>query len=67
MKSTITPWGKCVKKTLIDRDMTLIDLAEKIGYSVTYLSSIINGKRVGCIDAEEKISEELNIKYPYSA
>ena len=36
---------KTVRKTLIDRDMKLTDLAEAVGISLTYLYDILNGNR----------------------
>lgn len=33
MKQETSQWGKAVKKAVIDHDMTLKQLAEKIGYS----------------------------------
>ena len=32
MKQETSQWGKAVKKAVIDHDMTLKQLAEKIGY-----------------------------------
>lgn len=36
---------KEVRKTLIDRDMKLTDLADELGISLTYLYDILNGSR----------------------
>lgn len=37
-------WGKDVRKAAIDKDMTLKQLAENIGYAYTTVSSVINGR-----------------------
>lgn len=60
-------WGKEVRKTLIDKDMDLNDLAELTGYTRQYLSMVISGKRQFAYEAEEKISIALGIQYPYPA
>lgn len=36
---------KQVKKALIDRDMTMTDLAEALGISISYVSDLIKSKR----------------------
>lgn len=43
----LTPFGKLVVKTLIDRGMTRAELAAAIGTSPQYLSYILNGTRSG--------------------
>lgn len=40
----MSQWQKDVKKALITKDMTLKQLAEKIGYSVTTVSCVISGR-----------------------
>lgn len=37
-------WSKDVKKALIDRDMTMRELAEEIGYNAATISSVIRGR-----------------------
>lgn len=37
---------KAVKKALIDRDMTMGALADRLGISISYVSDIIKGKRM---------------------
>lgn len=39
MKQETSQWGKAVKKAVIDHDMTLKQLAEKIGYSNATVST----------------------------
>jgi hypothetical protein len=41
----VTPqWGKTVKKAVIDRNMTLRQVAERIGYSNAVVSQVVNGR-----------------------
>lgn len=42
-----TPIGRQIKKRLIDKGMTLQDLAVEVGASKQYISHIINGYRTG--------------------
>lgn len=37
-------WGKAVKKALIDVDMTITDLADRLELSRTHVSAVINGR-----------------------
>lgn len=43
MKRKLSPWCKEVKKTLIDRDMTVTDLCDQVGMCRNYVSRTING------------------------
>lgn len=45
---------KAVKKRLIDKDMTVTDLANEIGLTRVYVSNIIN-QLVSGSEAEEKV------------
>jgi len=42
--SNLSQWSKDVKKALIDRDMTMNDLAAKVGKSQAVISSVIGGR-----------------------
>lgn len=53
-------WCKEAKKALIDRDMTVSDLADKIGVSRTYVSGVIN-RSVIAEEIAKLISKELGI------
>lgn len=53
-------WAKDCKKVLIDRDMT--ELSKKLGYSRTYLSSVING-RLKNDPCKESICNYLGISF----
>ena len=46
MKQETSQWGKAVKKAVIDHDMTLKQLAEKIGYSNATVSQVVNGRLI---------------------
>lgn len=47
MKAGLTPFGKKVKKRLIDLGMTQVELAGKVGITDKYLYKILHGKRSG--------------------
>lgn len=53
-------WGKAVKIALIEKDMNQVDLADKLGLSRSYVSSIINGS-VSSLGAASSISAELEV------
>lgn len=66
VRRVLSPWCKDVKKALIDRDMTVTDLAGQSEISRTYVSGVING-RVIAPEIAAKISDVLGIKTEYSA
>lgn len=41
----MSEFEKRVKKALIDRDMTMTDLAEALGITISYVSDLTKGKR----------------------
>jgi len=43
----LTPFGREVKKKLIDKNMTQVELAELIGCKKQYLFKILTGERSG--------------------
>ncbi len=43
----LTPWGREVKKRLLDLDKTQLWLAEEVGTSGKYLNLILYGQRSG--------------------
>ena len=43
----LTPFGKAVKKRLIDKGLTMSSFAEYIGVDKRYLSDILYGRRSG--------------------
>ena len=61
MKKETSQWSKDVRKAVIDKDMTLNQLAESIGYSYAVVSSVINGRysNASYKTIAEKINKEL--------
>lgn len=60
----ITPLGIEIKKRLIDKHMTQVELAKRVGTSKNYISDLIYGKRPLVINNSnilKKISLELEI------
>lgn len=60
MAKVLSPWCKEVKCELVKRDMTIGQLAERIGRTREYTSAIVNG-RVYSEPAVKEISDVLNI------
>lgn len=58
MKKEASQWSKDVRKAVIDKDMTLKQLAECIGYSVATVSSVINGRYSN--SSYQTIAEKIN-------
>ncbi|PYG86708.1 helix-turn-helix protein [Ruminiclostridium sufflavum DSM 19573] len=46
-KRQLTPFGKTVKKRLVEKGMTQVRLAEEVGTSNKYLNLILYGDRTG--------------------
>lgn len=46
-KARLTPFGRIVKKRLIDKNMTQVELAGRIGCGKQYLHKILTGERSG--------------------
>ena len=60
MKRKLSPWCKEVKKALIDRDMSIADLAAELNLSSTYVTRIINGTFI-IPETKKRISKYLDI------
>lgn len=56
----LTPFGKKVKKRLIDMGMTQVELADRVGITDKYLYKILYGYRPG-IKYVEKIKSILKM------
>ena len=54
--------NKILKKILIDRNMTLVELAKMLNVTPNYLSQIVNGHEPG-YPLREKIARALNVSY----
>lgn len=65
MKRTLPLWCKEVKKTLIDKDMSVTELSQNIGLSRVYVSGVVNG-RVYAPEIAALISRELGIDTDYT-
>ena len=46
-KNKLTPLGKDINKNLADKDMSQVELAERVGTSKSYLSRIMRGGKSG--------------------
>ena len=60
MKKETSQWSKDVRKAVIDKDMTLKQLSESIGYSYAVVSSVINGRYSNA--SYQSIAEKINEK-----
>lgn len=60
-QSELTSFGKTVRKKLIDRNMTQVELAGLLGCSKQYLYKILTGRRSGRKYISD-IKEILDIK-----
>lgn len=58
-KIKLSSWSKRVKKSLIDHDLSIKELANLIGYSTTYTNNVINGRFVGSSTIVNKINSVL--------
>lgn len=65
MKRKLSPWCKEVKKTLIDRDMSVTELCGEVGMCRNYVTTTING-RIYAPALAEKISKALDIDTEYT-
>ena len=60
MKRKLSPWCKEVKKAMIDRDMSIADLAAELNHSSAYVTRIINGTFI-IPETKKRISKYLDI------
>ena len=60
MKRKLSPWCKEVKKAMIDRDMSIADLAAELNLSSAYVTRIINGTFI-LPETKKRISKYLDI------
>lgn len=57
----VTPFGKELRKLRIDKGEVLINMADKLGITAAYLSSIENGKREIPEDFMNKLADAYNL------
>ena len=65
MKRTLPTWCKEVKKSMIDDDLNVTELAERVGLSRNYVSGVVNG-RVYAPEIAKIISKDRNFTVPYT-
>ena len=65
VKRTLPTWCKEVKKSMIDDDINMTELAERVGMCRNYVSGVVNG-RVYAPEIAKKISQDRNITVPYT-
>ena len=66
MKRELSPFGKAIKKALLDTSMTQIELAAEVGTSPEYLGLILFGYRSGA-KYRKAIVETLKLDKKWSA
>lgn len=59
--SNLSQWSKDVKKALVDKNMTMKNLAEQIGCSTATMSAVVNGRYANATASEyaKKVNEVL--------
>lgn len=55
----LTPFGKEVRKIRIDMNMKLMEMAEKLGVSPTFLTAVETGRKAVPADLPQRITERL--------
>lgn len=60
MEEKLSPWCKKAKVTMIMKDIGVGAIAQKLGYTRQYTSSVLNGRTVSP-PARKRISDFLNI------
>lgn len=65
MKRILPTWCKEVKKSMIDDDINVTELAERVGFSRNYVSGVVNG-RVCAPEIAKVIGEDRHVTVPYT-
>ena len=60
--TALTPFGKEIKKRMIDLDMEQKDLAKAVGVVPSYISDVFRGARSG-VKIKKKICEAVGLDY----
>lgn len=60
MKRVVPDWGKEVKKVLIDRDMSITELAKELDLSRSHVTNVINGAFV-FPEIQQRICDYLGV------
>lgn len=58
---TMSDWGKECKVQMLQKNMSLKDVATVTGYTRTYISAIINGRVIPPFSTLEKINLVLGV------
>lgn len=61
MAREMSTWEKQIRKALIDKDMSMSDLARELNISVAYIYDIISGARKAT-DIRQRINKYLGIE-----
>lgn len=61
MAKKLSAWSKEIKKAMIDKDLDVKDIAEKVGCSRQFVSAVINGREKSA-HIEIKISKLLEVQ-----
>lgn len=64
MGKTMTPWGRKCKAQMAMMGKTLADLSQETNLSITYISSIINGRIMVPDKTVQLISNALDVEMP---
>lgn len=62
MSKKLSPWCKSVKHALIDKDMSITELADELGMSRGHVSAVVNG-RAYSQNTVKLISDYFNIPF----
>ena len=60
--TAITPFGKEIRKKMIDLELEQKDLAKTVGVSSSYISDVFRGARGG-VKIKRKICEAVGLDY----
>ena len=61
MVKEMSAWEKQIRKALIDRNMTISNLADEMGVTAAYIYDIISGNRKAT-ELRQKINKYLEIE-----
>lgn len=61
MPKEMNDWEKAIRHALLDKGMSLSDLAKELGISVSYLYDIVSGARKAT-ELRQKINEYLGLE-----
>lgn len=63
-KRILSPWCKAVRKAMIDKDMSIKELANVVNITPIYASKVTSGKTIPSHDLLCAICDLLDIRYP---